>query len=121
MKLLVVDDDALVRRSLARALRRRGHDVHECASAAEALEVLGGTRFDGVITDLWMPEQDGFALLTQAKQLAPETPVVIITGLPHPGQEVRALELGAEAFRKKPVRAAELEQLLGRSSAQVAG
>ncbi|MEM1415053.1 MAG: response regulator [Myxococcota bacterium] len=112
MKLLVVDDDPLVRRALTRALRRRGHDVVEAGGVAEALAALEAGPFDGAVTDVWMPERDGFALLAEARERAPELPIVVITGLPHPAHEARALQLGARAFRKKPVRASELERLL---------
>jgi diguanylate cyclase (GGDEF)-like protein len=78
-RLLVVDDDPLICRSLARALAPRGFDVAVAGSAIEALTLFTQVTYPVVITDLRMPGVDGLALIEELHQIDPNTTFVLIT------------------------------------------
>jgi len=107
---LVVDDDALNRRLLVRALQADGHQTVEAVNGREALAVLADVRPDVMLLDVMMPELDGFGVLAEMKLIpsVAATPVVMISSLE--GQEgiLRCIELGADDFLPKPADAAIL-------------
>lgn len=110
--MLVVDDNALLREGLARALRTRGFAVATAATAAEALAALTapGAAFDAVVLDVVLPGASGFDVL-QAIHQDPRwsgLPVLLITAAPEPTLSVAALERGAADFVPKPFRLDEL-------------
>ncbi|HXX47668.1 MAG TPA: response regulator [Myxococcota bacterium] len=79
-QILVVDDDAAVRESIAEVLRAEGAAVSEVGNGREAVEKLrGGGGFDLVLSDVVMPEMDGYELFQTARREAPQTPVVLMT------------------------------------------
>jgi CheY-like chemotaxis protein len=79
-KVLVVDDEPMVRDLLDLMLRGDGHDVTVCADAAEALEVLGRERFDLVLTDHSMPGMSGCDLAREIKRREEAPAVALLTG-----------------------------------------
>jgi PAS domain S-box-containing protein len=79
-RILVVDDDASVRRTLAALLRASGHEVVEAEGGAAALDCLGTTSVDLVLTDLGMPDVTGWDVARAAKARHPDLPVVLLTG-----------------------------------------
>ncbi len=81
-KVLVVDDDDLVARGLARSLRAKGCDVLEASSADEALRVMGGADVDYVLSDVVMPGMSGVQLLHEARARGFRTPFTLMTGVP---------------------------------------
>lgn len=97
--LLVVDDEPLVRRALARTLRRGGYEVAEAADGAEALDVLAARpEVKCVVSDVMMPRLDGRALAEKLATSAPDLPVVLVSGNAGP------TEAGPRrAFLTKPV------------------
>jgi PAS domain S-box-containing protein len=78
-KLLVVDDDVAVRESIAEILRAEGGAVAEVGNGKEAIERLRQEPFDLVLSDVVMPEMDGYELFQAARREAPDTPVVLMT------------------------------------------
>ncbi len=78
-RILVVDDDSAVRESIAEILRAEGSAVAEVSNGREAIERLRKERFDLVLSDVVMPEMDGYELFQAARREAPETPVVLMT------------------------------------------
>jgi CheY-like chemotaxis protein len=76
---LVVEDDATLRSYLVAILERRGYRVIEAESGEEALRQLGGEKAMLAVLDIGLPGMDGFAV---AEQLAPEVPVIVVTGDP---------------------------------------
>jgi adenylate cyclase len=108
--ILVVDDDALNRRLLVRALKADGHRTVEAADGEEALRVLVSERPDVMLLDVLMPVLDGFGVLIAMKDLASvsQTPVVMISALDDQAAVLRCIELGAEDFLPKPADAAIL-------------
>ena len=79
--LLLADSDAGVRATLARSLAGHGFTVIATANGQEAVKVLESSEVDILVTELDMPVMDGFTLLTQAKQIAPDMPVLVLTSL----------------------------------------
>ncbi len=78
--ILVVDDDASIRRSLRRILELDGHAVEEAGNGSVALEGLADRQLDLVITDIYMPEMDGIEFVIRFRDLHPDTPVIAISG-----------------------------------------
>jgi CheY-like chemotaxis protein len=78
--ILVVDDEASVRRALCRMLTNLGHQAWDVADGAEALQLLDGVRFDLIISDVYMAAVDGMELLVRIQQRGFKIPVVVISG-----------------------------------------
>ena len=103
--ILVVDDEAEIRNSLAEILHEEGYGVATAADAAEALVLLNDAPYDVVLLDIWLPDRDGLDVLADIRQLAPETrpEVVIISGHGTIETAVKATKLGAYDFLEKPL------------------
>jgi CheY-like chemotaxis protein len=114
--ILVVDDEADMLETCARIFRRSGYTCLTTASGQEALALLERERPDLILTDLRMPRVNGLTLLRQARQLAPEIPVVIFTAYVSEVSAREALEAGAAGYLPKPFTATQLrltvEQIL---------
>ncbi|MFY9326767.1 MAG: response regulator [Georgfuchsia sp.] len=102
-KVLVVDDDPVVCKSVDRVLSQKGYVVITAQNAQEALDQLQGGEYDLVYTDIKMPGMDGLELAEQIKAKRPWTPVVIVTGYGTTANEARAKEAGVSAFMHKPL------------------
>ncbi len=102
-RVLVVDDDAVVGRSINRVLTEHGYLVREAMSGSEAMEELDQKRYDMVFTDLRMPGMDGLEMASRMKKSHPEMPVVVITGYGTEASEQRARDLGVAGFLHKPL------------------
>lgn len=102
-KLLIIDDDTIVRQSLAAYLEDSGFDILEADQGIAGLELFRAHRPDVVLTDLRMPALDGLSLLERVRQLSPETPVIVMSGVGVMGDVVKALRLGASDFLIKPL------------------
>jgi diguanylate cyclase (GGDEF)-like protein len=102
-RVLSVDDSPLVRAVVRGYLNTGGYQVEEAESGPEALRHLAAGAYDVVITDLHMPELDGFALLSAVKRDAPGTEVVFLTGAHDVNSTIRALRLGAHDYLTKPL------------------
>ena len=107
--LLIVDDDQGTLASLSRAFALEGYTTVTATSGRRALERLQEEPVDAVLSDVVMPEKDGIEFLTQLKKLAPEVPVVLMSGQATLETAVKATRLGALDFVEKPV---GLERLL---------
>ena len=112
---LVVDDNPTNRRILAEQLRSWGMRPELAESAGQALALIqeraeGGDPFRVVLTDLHMPEVDGFGLVTRMQEISATRPVVVlmVTSGERPGDLARSREMGIAAYLTKPVRRAEL-------------
>jgi serine phosphatase RsbU (regulator of sigma subunit)/CheY-like chemotaxis protein len=105
LRILVVDDNALLRAMLAALLIGEGHVVLEAADGVEALSILKATEIDAVISDLMMPSMDGYQLCQKIRGDArySSVPVIIYSGsLTSLASETLAAELGAVRFLRKP-------------------
>jgi phosphoserine phosphatase RsbU/P len=102
-KLLIIDDDALVRRSIAVYLTDSGFDVHEAGEANKLCEIIQECAPDLVITDLRMPGTDGIQVLKEIKRHLPDLPVILISGAGSVGDVVQVLRFGASDYLVKPL------------------
>jgi len=114
-RIAVVDDQVLMRESIAETLSPCGHDVQTFASGGEAAEALAGSDFDLVITDLKMPGMTGLELLSKAAEIAPETPFIVITAHGTVESAVDAMKRGAFDYVAKPFNTDELELTVRRA------
>lgn len=115
MKILLAEDDDLLRESLVRLLTSHHHEVepHLGGNSLGAALAAGATA-DLVWTDLSMPEGDGFAVIRAARSYAPETPVLVVSAHGDPEHVLAALRAGADHFLPKPIDASELHAVLRR-------
>ena len=102
-KILVVDDEEVVRLSHIRTLASIHCDVEVVKNGTEALGVMQRRPADVVLLDLRMPGMDGMAVLKAIKEKWPETEVVIITGYPNVETAKEAVRLGAYDYLAKPI------------------
>ena len=100
-KILLVDDNAVVRDMLVDLVGSLGYVVDAASGGAEALALFDRNRYDIVLTDLLMPGMSGWEVLAAVRQRDPRMPVVIITGTPAVG-DPRASQPGV-AVLKKPI------------------
>ena len=101
-KILVIDDEAIVRTSCERTLAPEGYEVKSADSGKQGIEFLEKEPFSLVLLDLKMPDIDGIEVLNKIKVAWPETKVVMITGYSTVDTAVQALRLGAYNFIEKP-------------------
>jgi DNA-binding NtrC family response regulator len=115
-RILIVDDQEMMRDSLAGTLVREGHEVVASGDGPAAVSRLcGGTRFDLLITDLKMPKMTGIELLAEAKRLRPDMPVVLMTAFATVATAVEAMKLGAYDYIQKPFDGDEIKLLVDRT------
>jgi DNA-binding NtrC family response regulator len=107
-KVLVVDDEAGMRKSLAIMLRRDGYPVTEATGGTDALEQLGREVFDLVVADLNMDDLSGLEVLRHIKQTSPDIEVILMTAYGTIESAVEAMKLGAFDFITKPFQAEEI-------------
>lgn len=98
--ILIVDDEPSLCDILAQILE--GYEVTTVKNGAEAVQILGGSKFQMVITDLMMPLVDGFSVLVTAKKANPKADVLILTGYPSLENERRCRALGCTDILAKP-------------------
>lgn len=114
-RVLVIDDDPMIRRLLQRVISGRGAQVFLAASGPEGLALAQAESFDLIITDLMMPGMDGAAVLAQFRERYPGIPVVILTGSGDYRPAVDCLKNGAFDYLNKPLRLEQLQDLLDRA------
>ncbi len=108
-KVLVVDDDPAVRKSIDRVLTSKGYAVITAENGEEALRKLNEEKYDLVYTDIRMPGMSGLDVAEQVKARKPWTPVVIITGYGTDAAEARAKAAGVSSFVHKPLSPSMIE------------
>jgi DNA-binding response OmpR family regulator len=107
-KILVVDDEENVCRSVRKILSRKGYTVADALNVADAVKKINETSFDLVITDLMMPKTNGMELLQIIRDDYPELDVIMITGYASIDSAVKATKLGATGYLSKPFTPDEL-------------
>ena len=101
-KVLVVDDEQLMRKLVVALLSRHGHECVAACDGTEGLNKIYRSKYDAVITDIAMPGMDGITFTKKALDLYPNLPVMIITGLTEEYSPESALASGAQDFIRKP-------------------
>jgi DNA-binding response OmpR family regulator len=100
-RVLIADDDTVVRAALAAVLESEGYDVDEAEDGRQAVTHATAYPPDLVLLDLNMPNVDGWTAFTKLDHVCPLLPVIIITARPH--QYPEAVRLGVDAFMEKPL------------------
>src|SRR5262245_21354881 len=101
-KILVVDDQDMMRDSLAAILAREGHDIVAAGDGQVAIGRLANAKIDLVITDMKMPRMTGLELLAEIRKMKLDTPVVLMTAFATVENAVDAMKLGAFDYLQKP-------------------
>jgi DNA-binding NtrC family response regulator len=111
-KILVVDDEAIMRESLKDWLMDVGHVVFTAGDSAQALEIIQAENPDVAVIDLILPGEDGIQLLKKAKQLSPGIQVIIITAYGSVPTAISAIKEGAYDYIEKPFLPGKVELLI---------
>jgi CheY-like chemotaxis protein len=112
-KLLLVDDDARNLYALTKLLRKKGFVVEVASDSIKALELLAQTAFDALLTDIMMPQVDGYELIRRVRALGyDKLPIIAITAKAMQGDDALCLQAGANAYLAKPVDVNVLIELL---------
>lgn len=111
-QVLIVDDEATAVENLAHVCRKDGYEVTTRTSGKGAIEALEKKRYDVVLSDLRMENIDGMAILRRAKELYPESAVVLITGYATLDSAVDAMKAGAFHYIAKPFRLDEVREVV---------
>ncbi len=106
-RVLVVDDEEVIGKYLQRALRDHGCEAAHCLTAGAALDELRRTRYAILVADIRLPDMSGIELLRQAKEVCPETSVIMITAHGSIESAIEAMRLGASHYLTKPFKAEE--------------
>lgn len=116
-KILLVDDQPLVLETLAKAASDRGHVVVTAVNGLKAMDAFHKEKFDLVVTDIIMPEQEGISLIMELRREAPEIKIIAISGGGRTGNVEflkMAEKLGANETIRKPVRLNDFQAALDR-------
>jgi two-component system response regulator MprA len=121
VRVLVVDDDEAVRRSLEHALRRDGYQVSLAADGVQALDELGRSRPEVIVLDVLVPEPNGLEICRRLRRRGDQTPILMLTARDLVEDRVAGLDAGADDYLVKPFALdelrARLRALLRRSGA----
>jgi DNA-binding response OmpR family regulator len=116
MRILVVEDDALVADAIRRGLTKAGYAVDNVGSAEQAASALESEAFDLAVVDIGLPGMDGLMLLQRMRRTGAALPVLILTARDALADRVSALDLGADDYLVKPF---ELPELIARCRALI--
>lgn len=108
VRLLIADDDTVLRTTLGKIYRKAGYEVVLAADGDEAVRCAQAQAFDLALLDLSMPRKTGIEALKELKQIAPNMPVIILTAIGDWGTYAEALSCGVDQFISKPVRQDDL-------------
>lgn len=111
-RILIVDDEQITRENLEHILKKEGYETMSAGNGIIALQELEKREFDIVLTDLKMQVVDGLQVLEKAKELYPDTEVVVITGYATVATAVEAMQKGAFYYLSKPVKIEDVRILV---------
>jgi EAL domain-containing protein (putative c-di-GMP-specific phosphodiesterase class I) len=114
-RVLLVDDQPSVLRSMSRVLAVRGYVVETASNGVDAIRLVANGDFDVVVSDIAMPEMDGIRLLSEIRAHDLYVPVILMTGEPTVDTAVQALEHGAIHYLTKPFQLPVLESMLDKA------
>ncbi len=117
-KILMVDDDKSILRSLSRILQKCGYQVETAETGKDALGKIKSNHFDLVLFDIRLPDMNGTDLLSKARDEIKDAVKIMMTGFPSLETGVRSLEEGADAYLVKPVKPTELISVIASKLSQ---
>lgn len=109
MRLLLVEDDLILKDGLERSFAKSGYAVDVMSDGDSANKLLTYQEYDVIVLDLGLPKLDGFEVLKRLRARGNMTPVLILTALEDTQNRVKGLDLGADDYLAKPFELAELE------------
>lgn len=107
-KILLVEDESSIRKLIKTYLNRQGYHVIEAADGKAGLEVFSNQHIDLIITDLMMPEKDGYDLTQHIRESSKDIPILIMTALDAFQDKEKGFDKGADDYMTKPVNLPEL-------------
>jgi len=107
-RILIVDDDETIRKSLATVLKEKGYLIETAESGREAISKSEKDAYNLAFIDIRLPDMDGVQLLTAMKETTPKMVKIIITGYPSLQNAVEAVNKGADGYIVKPIKMDEL-------------
>jgi len=116
VRVLVVDNDVVHARTMGEGLDRLGHEVTVVGSGSEGARLIEQDRFDVIVTDLMMNDIGGLEILAKAKQMSPETEVIVVTGHGTIPSAVQAMQQGAFTYLQKPLDLGHLRTAVEKAS-----
>ncbi|MBN1501492.1 MAG: response regulator [Spirochaetes bacterium] len=116
ISLLIVDDEVKIADKIAQILKKENYDTEVCSNGKEAIEILKTRKFDIILTDINMPEVDGFQLMNHIKTSKLETVPIVFTGYASIEGAIKALHLGAYDFIQKPVDGETLKHRINKAA-----
>jgi len=102
-RILVVDDQALIEKTLCHTLKLEGHECVGCHDGSAAMELISSGTFDAVISDFRMPGKSGLELLRSARKLSPHLAFIMVTAVDDLGLGIQAMKEGAADYLLKPL------------------
>ena len=109
MRILIVEDDAMLAEAMQRALRQSAHMVQRASTGTEAERALADNEYDLVLLDVGLPQLDGFEVLKRLRARRSKVPVMLLTVRDSVEDRVAGLDLGADDYLTKPFDLTELE------------
>ena len=101
-KILIIDDEAIVRISCEKCLLPEGYDVDSAENGIVGLRLVESNTYDLILTDLKMPDMDGIEFLAKIRETHPKTKVIMITGYSTTEHAEQAMRSGAYNYIEKP-------------------
>jgi DNA-binding NtrC family response regulator len=111
-RILLIDDDEFVRKTISKALEKAGYKVDTAENGAEALEKAQAHFYNLALIDIRLPDMEGTKLLTAIKDTIPKMVKIILTGYPSLQNAIDAVNKGADGYITKPVDIAELHKVI---------
>lgn len=115
-RILVVEDDPIIRQTVEYALRRAGFETETCADGVDAIKQAQSWKPDLILLDIMLPGQDGYSVAEQVRRFDRETAIIMVTALDQERDKVRGLDAGADDYITKPF---SMEELLARVRANL--
>lgn len=109
MRILIVEDDAPLARSIVTLLRGAGHAVDHVESGEDALAIAADEPYSVIVLDVGLPDMDGFTVLDRLRRRGDRVPILMLTARDALDDRVRGLDLGADDYLRKPFDTEELE------------
>ncbi|MES2690555.1 MAG: response regulator [Bacteroidota bacterium] len=107
-RILIIEDEDLVRKALEFRLKKDGHQVTPCMDGRQGILTLETQTFDLIITDLMLPYNNGLEVVNRSKEIHKETPVIVLSNIGLEHVVMDAFNLGADDYMTKPFSPNEL-------------
>ncbi len=114
-RVLAIDDEKVVLDSIAKVLREEDYDVKTVQNGSDGIQCAVNEPFDIVLTDIRMPNTDGFKVLRDIRKAGKSVPVIMITGYASVSSSVQAMKLGATNYIEKPFTPDQLLRTIARA------